>query len=114
VTFSRNVVAECFGSTALSLSSGTIVNDCNVFWMNPNGDLDGISYGSQDRIIDPAFCSPDSGDLTVSDGSPCLPAYSSGCGQIGAEGAGCGTVSIRPESWGSIKGKYHGGVREGD
>jgi hypothetical protein len=114
-TFENNVISECSGGTgAVRLEAGTVTSNCNVFWMNPNGDLDGISYGSQDRIIDPAFCSPDSGDLTVSDGSPCLPAYSSGCGQIGAEGAGCGTVSIRPESWGSIKGKYHGGVREGD
>jgi hypothetical protein len=74
--------------------------------MNPGGDLDGIPYGTLDRVVDPGFCDPDSGDFTVQETSPCLPANSGGCGPIGGEGMGCGTVSVQSESWGAIKGKY--------
>ena len=106
-TFENNVVSECSGGTgAVRLEAGTATSDCNVFWSNVGGDLDGISYGAQDRVVDPEFCDPDSGDLTVHETSPCLPANSGGCGQIGAEGMGCGTVSVETDSWGAIKGKY--------
>jgi hypothetical protein len=105
--FSNNVVAECSGGTgAVRKEAGTVTSDCNVFWMNPGGDLDGIPYGTLDRVVDPGFCDPDSGDFTVQETSPCLPANSGGCGPIGGEGMGCGTVSVQSESWGAIKGKY--------
>ena len=37
---------------------------------------------------------------------PCLPTDPSGCGQIGAFGQGCGTISVESTSWGKIKGFY--------
>jgi hypothetical protein len=105
--FSNNVVFECSGGTgAVRKEAGSVTSDCNVFWMNPDGDLDGIPSGPLDRVTDPGFCDPDSGDLTVHETSPCLPANSGGCGLIGGEGMGCGAVSVESESWGAIKGKY--------
>jgi hypothetical protein len=83
-----------------------MVPSCNVFWNNETADTHGFELDPTDRIIDPLFCDPDSGDLTVSSESPCLPANSLGCGLIGALGQGCGVVSIAPQSWGSIKSMY--------
>jgi hypothetical protein len=80
--------------------------NCNVFWNNSGGDVEGFSLGETDRVVAPEFCNAASGELTVSALSPCLPANSLGCGLIGALGAGCGVVSITPHSWGTIKSMY--------
>jgi hypothetical protein len=79
---------------------------CNVFWDNPGGEVSGFSLSPTDRVIDPVFCDPENGDVTLSPLSPCLPPNSLGCGLIGALGEGCGVVSIRPESWSVIKSRY--------
>jgi hypothetical protein len=78
-----------------------------VFWDNPEGL--GIPLGDTDREVDPRFCDPGNGDFHVEGGSPCVEPGSLGCGQIGAFGVGCGTVSVEPESWARIKGLYRKG-----
>lgn len=77
---------------------------CNVFWDNPGGA--GYPLSPTDRIVDPQFCDLPSYDLTLRFGSPCLSEDPLGCGQIGAFGQGCGTVSVESKSWGEIKGVY--------
>ena len=59
-----------------------------------------------DRFVDPLFCAPELSDWTLHQGSPCLPEDPLGCGLIGAFGQGCGPVSIEPETWARIKGRY--------
>jgi len=95
VRFDNNVISDCFGSEAVSLNTGMITNDCNVFWNNPDGDVENFTYGPHGLVVDPLFCDPDSGDFTVATNSPCLPENFGPCGQIGALGAACpstGTV----------------------
>ncbi|MGQ0720531.1 MAG: right-handed parallel beta-helix repeat-containing protein [Candidatus Eiseniibacteriota bacterium] len=104
---SNNVFASTTKGTALHTVNGaTITGGCNVFWDNPDGEAIGYTQAATDRIIDPQFCDPDSGDFTVTTKSPCLPADSQGCGQIGARGWGCEPISIDPKSWGEIKAGY--------
>jgi hypothetical protein len=102
----RNVVVACTGGPAVRLFSGTITTACNVFWDNPEGDVEGFVLGATDRVVDPQFCDPDAGDLTVAESSPCLPANSGGCDLIGALGQGCGSISVENTSWARIKALY--------
>jgi hypothetical protein len=106
--FHRNILASCPGGSAVILRTGTINSDCNVFWDNPDGDVENFSMGPNDRIVDPLFCDPEAGDLEVQAGSPCLPEHSGGCGQIGAFGVGCGSVSVESVTWGRLKNLYRG------
>ncbi|MGQ0720714.1 MAG: right-handed parallel beta-helix repeat-containing protein [Candidatus Eiseniibacteriota bacterium] len=105
-TLRNNVFTESLGSPVVEAFGGAVVSTCNVFWDNASGDVTGFSLSSSDRVIDPLYCDPDNDNLTVSRDSPCLPAHSLGCGQIGAFGEGCGPVSLRPLSWGAIKEGY--------
>jgi hypothetical protein len=113
-TVSNNVFASTTKGVAIDVRGTTITGSgCNVFWDNPDGDAMGYTLTSTDRIVDPAFCNPDSGDFTVTTTSPCLPAQSQGCGQIGARGQGCTVISIDPMSWGEIKAGYRREPDEG-
>jgi hypothetical protein len=104
-TASNNIFATTKGDKALSTDiGGTITTSCNIFWDNEAGI--GVTLSPTDRIADPLFCDPTNGDLSVREGSPCLPPYSNGCGQIGALGDGCGVVSVESKSWGEIKAAY--------
>lgn len=67
---------------------------CNDVWANTGGDWMGISSqaGVNGNISeDPIFCYSGARDYRLSEDSPCLNAP--GCGQIGAEGQGCGALS---------------------
>jgi hypothetical protein len=99
-------VAGCYGGSAVILRTGTITSDCNVFWDNPDGDVENFPMGPNDRIVDPLFCDPEANDFTLQVGSPCLPPNSEGCGQIGALGQGCGVIAVELDSWGAVKERY--------
>jgi hypothetical protein len=77
------------GGTAIDGESITTTHSC-VFG-NAGGDsLGGTHY--ENLFTDPLFCDHESGDLTLRDDSPCLPANNPWGVQIGAYGAGdCGT-----------------------
>lgn len=77
---------------------------CNVFWDN----LPGYTVSPTDRIVDPLLCDPAAGEFGLRAGSPCLPESSLGCGLIGAFGEECGTITIDPTTWGSVKAAYRG------
>lgn len=77
---------------------------CNVFWDN----LPGYTVSPTDRIVDPLLCDPVAGEFGLRAGSPCLPESSLGCGLIGAFGEECGTITIDPTTWGSVKAAYRG------
>lgn len=107
VSFSNNVLsASTSGLAVVYAPEADVTSSCNVFWDNEAAPAHGFELDPTDRIVDPNFCDPESGDLTVSALSPCLPANSLGCGLIGALGQGCGMVSIAPRSWGTIKSMY--------
>jgi hypothetical protein len=104
VQFTNNLIAGSAGAAALRVFSTNVTDSCNLFWNNADGDVLGIELDPTTVFADPDFCDADGGDLTVADGSPCVT--TAGCGQIGALGAGCTTVSIESESWSTIKGRF--------
>jgi hypothetical protein len=102
-SFENNVIVGSEGGAAISAPNG-IETTCNVYWNNPLGI--GIPLSPTDREVDPMFCDPVVYDLTLRDGSPCLPDNPLGCGLIGALEQGCGSVSAESKSWGAIKSLY--------
>ncbi|MBK7702860.1 MAG: S8 family serine peptidase [bacterium] len=95
-TLTRNLVAANSGSAAASqgvyATGGSLVFNCNNVHGNAGGDYGGVTNptGANGNVsADPQFCDLAAGDFTVYDTSPCLPAHSGGCGQIGALGQGC-------------------------
>jgi hypothetical protein len=106
VDFSNNVIAHSGPGSAVWLQAVGQTNACNVFWDNPDGNVVGMPLDESTIYADPQFCDPESNDFTLMSGSPCLPENSNGCGLVGAFGGGCGTVSVTPETWATIKSKY--------
>lgn len=108
-TFFHNVIANSSGEQAVR-KSPLVTEGCSVFWNNAAGNVSGFVSDPTDPEADPLFWDPTAGDLHVGVGSPCLPGTGHpACTElIGAHGEGCGTVSVRPRSWGSIKGDYRG------
>jgi hypothetical protein len=102
-TVEGNVFAFSSGAAALESGGSPHTGDCNVFWSNAAGDYTDYTPGPRDRVADPEFCDMPGGDYTVRNTSPCAPANSLGCGQIGALGVGCGVIAVEAESWGEIK-----------
>jgi predicted outer membrane repeat protein len=103
----NNIIAGSSGTEAVRANAGVeVTTDCNVFWENLGGNLDGLEMGPTDREVDPLFCDVPNEDFRLMKSSSCLPPNSKGCGLIGALGQGCGTVAITPESWARIKGRY--------
>ena len=87
---------------------------CNNAWGNVDKNWDTYSpscdtVGSAGNIsANPLFCSPTTGDYSISSESPCAPANSGGCGLIGAIDVGCIATSVptghtQQSSWGEIK-----------
>jgi len=105
-TVSNNIFAANTGSPAYWVQTVAPQSSCNDFWSNPGGDHFNYVPDPTDKFVDPLFCDPVTWDLTLEAGSPCLPANSGGCGQIGAFGQGCGTVAVEPSSWARIKDDY--------
>jgi hypothetical protein len=108
VWIENNIFSANVGSEAVRRSPGvgTLSTSCNVFWANVDGNADGFELDETDRIVDPLYCDPENGDLTLAANSPCLPENSGGCGLIGALGQGCGGVAIEPTSWTRLKARY--------
>ena len=109
VALRGNIFAGTTGAVAvdfvdLGAPSPSMV--CNDFWGNVMGDTYGFSPGPTDLFVDPLFCGADTGDYTLARNSPCLPAQSGSCGQIGAFGEGCAEISVEPGTWGKTKAMY--------
>ncbi len=105
----NNVFAANLGAPPVDVSSSASLGEstCNVFWNNEAGN-EGLGYvpGPTDREVDPQFCDSDQDDFRVRPSSPCVEPGALGCGQIGAYGVGCGTVSVETMSWGRLKGSF--------
>jgi hypothetical protein len=97
-TFTGSIVS--FGTTEpgtgrvpVTCSETTVIAlECTDVYGNDGGDyvdcLDGADGQSGNFSADPLFCDREGNGYTVRIGSPCLDA--SGCGRVGALGAGCG------------------------
>jgi hypothetical protein len=106
VDATHNILAIGVGGAAYHTTREVRTGDCNVFWSNSGGDHSGYTPGPNDLFVDPQFCDIPADDYTVRSTSPCAEENSPVCGQIGAHGLGCGTVSVEETSWGSLKALY--------
>jgi hypothetical protein len=80
---------------------------CNLLWDNEGGHyFDAWVPAPTDVYANPQLCDPLNGDYTLSESSPAAAANSPTCGQLGAFGVGCGTVSVESTSWGRLKSLY--------
>jgi hypothetical protein len=113
VLMSENIVSGARGGTAVycdTLSAGehcTLELSCNDFWDNVGGDWAGCSAGAGNRVTNPFFCSPETGDYSVCALSPSLQG-ADGCGPRGALPYGCLNCPVKElrSSWGFLKSIY--------
>jgi hypothetical protein len=61
----NNIIANTSGGPAIELYSVTLTSECNVLWQNEDGIGNGYEPGPTDQIVDPLFCDPEAGDLTL-------------------------------------------------
>ncbi len=76
----------------VSCGGGSITFDCNLFYANTLGHVDGCDdpIGSSGNVdADPLFCSSLTSDFSISPISPAAAAQSGGCGTIGADAETC-------------------------
>jgi predicted outer membrane repeat protein len=110
----RTIIAFNEGGEAIHGGVGATgpVLTCTDIHGNAGGDWTGIIAGQAgtggNLAADPLFCAPESGDLSLRAGSPCVAAP--GCGRMGALPAGCAAVgaesAYEASSWGAVKVRY--------
>ncbi|HOX24249.1 MAG TPA: FlgD immunoglobulin-like domain containing protein [Candidatus Krumholzibacteria bacterium] len=96
VTVDRCIIAACTDGIGLFVGEApycTAQLSCTDIWGNADGDWT-VPFADQlgqdgNICADPHFCDAPARDFTILDGSPCAPAHSGGCGQIGAWPVGC-------------------------
>lgn len=93
LTVTNSIIAFNPLGEALSCSSSSASLVCCDLFSNEGGDWTGCisdQFGVDGNIsINPEFCDPLGGDLTLSASSPCASENNPGCGQIGAFGVDC-------------------------
>jgi len=80
---------------------------CCDIWGNTDGDWPPCirdQGGTRENLwLDPGFCDPASGDLTLRGDSPC---FATPCGTIGAFDVACAPVSVDALTWGQVKARH--------
>jgi hypothetical protein len=116
ITIQNSILAKAVFGQAVDCHPSQVAPQitCSDIWGNEGGDFVGCIAGALGTdgnfSSDPLFCSRGS-SLYLQWDSPCLPAHSGGCGQVGAFGpGGCNGVSVTPESWGRVKERYRDAV----
>jgi hypothetical protein len=100
----RNIVVEC---SSPALRGDPTNAGCNLMW-----EIDDPYLGwpeefiENDLVGDPQFCDPENLDFTLQSSSPAAAQNSPTCGQIGAFGVGCGSVSVEATTWGRLKATF--------
>lgn len=104
ITIARNVI----GRNQIGLTcEEAIALDCNDLWTNTVIDYEGpCGEHPTDFALDPEFCCTDGSCFTLQMDSPCPPANSGGCGQVGARPVGCGAAQVEGATWGGIKARF--------
>ncbi|MCA9755377.1 MAG: hypothetical protein KDA27_06210 [Candidatus Eisenbacteria bacterium] len=107
----NSIVSGSTGGGGLYCSDASIEVVCSDVWENVGGNYTGgcpDMTGTDGNVSeDPRWCAPDAGDYGLFNSSPCAPANSGGCDQIGAFGVECTDPSpVVHRSWGGIKAAY--------
>jgi hypothetical protein len=91
----NTIIANTTGGAAVACEDGTATVNllCCDLHANAEGDwvgcVAGQDAGNGNIALDPIFCDPEAGDVTLRSDSPCAPANSGGCGGIGAGPVAC-------------------------
>lgn len=83
--------------------------ECNDVFQNAGGNYQIFTdqTGLNGNISsDPVFCNLLTFDLTIAQGSPCVPANSPCDALIGALGPACGPLATKQATWGAVKALY--------
>jgi hypothetical protein len=101
----RNVVVEC---SSPALRGDPTNAGCNLMWgmEAPYSSTWPEEFIENDLVGDPQFCDPENLDFTLQSSSPAAAQNSPTCGQIGAFGVGCGSVSVEATTWGRLKATF--------
>ncbi|GJM43804.1 MAG: hypothetical protein DHS20C21_06460 [Gemmatimonadota bacterium] len=105
-TVHNNVVSDCTGTALAAFNSTIVGSGCNLLWNNDVDYFAGWDATAGDVQADPLFCDPEQGDYTIGQLSPAAELNAGPCGAMGAHEIGCGTIQVRPASWGQTKSMY--------
>lgn len=98
------------GGVVSSTGQNSPVFSCSDVFGNANGDFIVVSspIGTNGNFaLDPQFCNPGGGDLSISAVSPCAPALAPlGCGLVGALAPTCAVTTTAQTTWGRLKSRY--------
>jgi len=114
LSITRCVITWTHRGGALGMDEECLLEvGCCLLYENSGGDSlpAGAGNAGNNLVADPQFCGvKGSRNWMVQSDSPCLPFnHPEGlfCQRIGAWPAGCGTVGVKPTSWGSIRKRMH-------
>lgn len=93
----------CDGTSSATLSCSDVFDNQGGDWVGCIADQAGL----RDNLsADPLFCNPTQADFHLAYASPCAPAQTGSCGEIGRYGADCPPYAISPTTWGAIKASF--------
>ncbi|MDH3197364.1 MAG: right-handed parallel beta-helix repeat-containing protein [Candidatus Krumholzibacteria bacterium] len=96
--FARNIVSGDPLGAGLAILYGFVTHECNLYWQNGGGAVRYEELSPSERELDPVYCDPGAGDLTVSLQGAAAPAQSA-CGVlIGALPTACDIPPPPPPS----------------
>lgn len=99
----------CIDDAYVTITCSDVYGNAGGDWVGCIADQCGVNGNIS---ADPLFCDPENGDYSISEYSPCAPAYSpTGCGLIGAHGVGCSLTPVagprwEDVTWSSVKALY--------
>jgi predicted outer membrane repeat protein len=106
---SNTIICGSPQGASVDCGVGSLTLTCCDIHGNQGGDwVDCIEdqLGSEGNIrLDPLFCDPENGDLTLEECSPCAPFSPPNpeCDLIGAWPVGCGGTPVTETTWGGVK-----------
>jgi hypothetical protein len=87
------ITATRLGPAFVCQAGAEVTVSCSDIWVNAGGDAICGNNAGENISLDPLYCDPDSGDLSLRADSPCLALPA--CGVIGALGQGCTLTESR-------------------
>jgi predicted outer membrane repeat protein len=101
------IVAYQQGGGAIYCEPGSLppsITHCCAYGNSGGDELCGDHW--ENLSVDPLFCALADEDLTLREGSPCLPGGNEWGELIGALGEGCGATPVAKSTWGALKTMY--------
>jgi len=103
----NNIFSGEIGGYGMAFASGNAIHECNVYYGNEYGAIEGVGLDPTEQVADPMFCNAAGDDFTVHRDGPASPAGSL-CGDlIGVFPVGCpaagDVIKVREDGTGDYK-----------